>query len=158
MDLADIIEKLKAVAELVPEYEGDPQDIYLTIKESFDSFLVRYPHLSHCPDYLEFLRSTAGAFIDHPEFSLGIYGFNGYVVTSFEERRLFLDRHRYFHFGDVLYPKRGGEIYVFAFDFHSEKDEVYVAANERWEYELCSPSFKELLLGFAEGKYPRTRS
>jgi hypothetical protein len=152
--MEEVVERLSSVTDFTPEYEGESEDIFLTIKESYDSLLRRYPRLESYGGYLEFLRRTGGAFIDHQDFSLGIYGFEGYVVTSFNESRLFLDRNRYFHFGDVLYADHPDLIYVFAFDFESEKDIVLVAENEKWEYAPCSPSFKELLLGFASGRYP----
>lgn len=150
--ISSAVEKLKAAAEFIPEFEGD--DVFAVVREPYESLLDEYPQLKRYPDYLEFLRATGGAFINHPDYSLGIYGFEGYVVTSFAEDRLFLDRERYFHFGDVLYPAVSGMIYVLAFDFQSELDRVLVSENEAWEYSECSPSFARLLLDFAGGKRP----
>ncbi len=75
------------------------------------------------------------------------------MVASFDEG-LFLDKGRYFQFGEVLYTKLLEPIYFFAFDLESQQDVVYMSPNERSEYAFCSFSFVELLLKFANGEYP----
>jgi hypothetical protein len=146
--LSSVIEKLSTVAKIVPEYE-DPN----VFSEEYEDLLKSYPRLKDYSDYLEFLRRTGGAHIYNQDFSLGIYGFGGYVVASFDEG-VFLDQARYFQFGELLYTKRSEPIYFFAFDLESDQDVVYSSPNGRSEYTFCSSSFSELLLKFANGKYP----
>src|SRR5262245_44362263 len=100
MNLSSVIEALKRVAVVTPEYEGN--DVFAEIKEQYESLIETYPRLKDYTTYLDFLKMTGGAHIHSQDFSLGIYGFGGYVVTSFDEG-LFLDQGRYFHFGEVLY-------------------------------------------------------
>ncbi|MGH7847472.1 MAG: hypothetical protein ACREQW_20190 [Candidatus Binatia bacterium] len=146
--LSSAIEKLSAVAKIVPEYENPN-----VFSEEYEDLLKSYPRLKDYSDYLEFLRRTGGSHIYNEDFSLGIYGFGGYVVASFDEG-VFLDAARYFQFGEVLYTQRPEPIYFFAFDLQSEQDRVYSSPNARSEYTFCSSSFVELLLEFANGKYP----
>lgn len=153
MTLENVIELLKSSADFVPEIEED--EVFSNeLNNSYDSLIHTYSSLKNYPDYLEFLRKTAGAFIDHSDFSLGVYGLIGYVVTSFEEHRLFLDKERFFHFGDVIYSSDPGSIFIFAFDFQSETNEVYITLDGVWDYSFCNSSFLHFLSDFANGKYP----
>ena len=150
--LSSVIETLSSVAKIVPEY--DKLNIF---SEEYEDLLKSYPRLKDYSDYLEFLRRTGGAHIHNQDFSLGIYGFGGYVVASFDEG-VFLDQGRYFQFGEVLYTKRPEPIYFFAFDFESQRDVVYSSPNGQSEYTFCSSSFVELLLEFADGTYPALKA
>jgi len=150
--LASVIENLSSVAKIVPEY--DNPDVF---SEDYENLLESYPRLKDYPDYLAFLRGTGGAHIHNQNFSLGIYGFGGYVVASFDEG-VFLDQARYFQFGEVLYTKQPEPIYFFAFDIESERDLVYSSSNGQSEYTFSSSSFVELLLEFANRQYPALKT
>jgi hypothetical protein len=96
---------------------------------------------------------TGGAHIHNQEFSLGIYGFGGYVVTSFDEG-LFLDNDRYFGFGEVLYYRKPEPVWVLAFDFERDSDQVFTSPIEESDYVQCANTFLALLNDFARGTYP----
>lgn len=149
--LSSALKKFSLAAEVVPEYEGP--DLFSEIKEQYEGLLQSYPQLKNYSAYLEFLRLTGGAHIHNENFSLGLYGFGGYVVASFDEG-LFLDQDRYFIFGEVLYTMKPEPVYFFAFDLQSNDDKVYASPDEKSEYNFCSPSFTDLLLEFTNGKYP----
>lgn len=153
MTLENVLELLKSSTDFVPEIEPD-DGFSKSLNNSFETLIHTYPTLKNYTDYLDFLRKTGGAFIDHRDFSLGIYGLVGYVVTSFEEHRLFLDKERFFHFSDVIYPTEPDSVYTFAFDFQSEQEGVYITLDGVWEYSFCSPSFLQFLSDFANGEYP----
>ena len=145
MNLQSVLEELRKVAVISQEY---PANAFSEFKESYEGLLESYPALTHYPDYLEFLKTTGGAHIHNQEFSLGIYGFGGYEVTSFDEG-LFLDQERFFHFGEVLYHAQPDPVYVFAFDLRSEVDKIYTSPIERSDYTLAGNSFLELLANFS---------
>lgn len=146
--LSSVIDKLSLVAKIVSEHDN-----LNVFSEEYEDLLKLYPRLKNYSEYLEFLRRTGGAHIHNQIFSLGIYGFGGYVVASFDEG-VFLDQGRYFQFGEVLYLQQPEPIYFLAFDLETERDLVYSSANGHSEYNSCSSSFVELLLEFANGKYP----
>ena len=148
MTLQAANEALKKIAVFTPEYDQAE-----AFKEPYQELLDLYPALNHYTAYLDFLKATGGAHIHNKKFSLGVYGFGGYVVTSFDEG-LFLDQERYFHFGEVLYHAQPDPIYVFAFDFRLQVDTVYLSPIEESDYRLCCNSFVELLSRFATGEYP----
>lgn len=152
MKIQEAITSLKQVSDFTPEFEHE--DAVVSVQDPLKAFLATYPQLQRYPDYLDFLRLTGGAFIDSPHFSLALYGFGGDVVTSFNEPRLFLDRDRYFHFADVVYPERPDLILVFAFDFRDKDSTVYVSEDGVWQYEYCASSFAGLLSKFADGALP----
>ena len=79
--LLSAIEKLRLIADFTPEYEG--QNVFSAIKEPYELLIDTYPRLKAYTIYLEFLKLTGGAYIDSPDFSLGLFGFGGYVVKSF---------------------------------------------------------------------------
>jgi len=149
--LSVVIEKLRQVAVFAPEHAGG--EALPDLMESYEDLLGSYPKIKDFPIYLEFLRTTAGAHIHNTDFSLVLYGLGGYVVPSFEEG-LFLDKERYFLFGEVLYTSQPDATYFFAFDFQSKRDIVYVSKNEGATYTSCTPSFIDLLLDFASARYP----
>lgn len=151
MALSILIEKIKAVAKFSPEFETDEE--LSSIRKSYQDLLELYPALTEYPAYLEFLRLTGGAHIHNADFSLGIYGFGGEIVTSFEEG-LFLDSERYFLFGEVLYLSNPDEEFALAFDFDSKQDLVYISPIGESDYTLCADSFLELLEKFSTGAYP----
>jgi hypothetical protein len=151
-EVTESMHRLRAIAEFVPELEGD--DVPSAVHDDLQNLIQSYPHLSRYDDYLTFLSLTAGAFVTNSAFSLGLYGFVGNAVPSFDEPRLFLDRGRFFHFGDVMYPPIDNKIYVLAFDLSLHDDSVLVTEDEVWEYTAVSPSFAQLLSDFARGRYP----
>jgi hypothetical protein len=151
MNLQDVVAALKRVATFAPEY--NERTVLAEIKEPYESLIKSYSQLKNYPVYLDFLKMTGGAHIHNHEFSLGIYGFRGQIVTSFDEG-LFLDQDRYFHFGEVLYSIPADLVFVFAFDLRSAVDNVYISPIEESNYSLCCGSFSELLNRFANGAYP----
>jgi hypothetical protein len=151
MDIYSAIEALRSFATFSPEYEGE--NIFVEIKDSYERLLDSYPRLKSYSTYLNFLKFTGGAHIHNQDFSLGIYGFGGYVVASFEEG-LFLDQDRYFQFGEVLYHAEPDLVYVFAFDLDSKKDMVYISPIDQTDYIFSCISFIQLLNNFASGQYP----
>lgn len=150
---SSVIDKLKTVADYTPEFEGE--NIFPEIQQSYTELLEKYPKLNDYPDYLEFLRQTGGAYIDHKDFSLGIYGFGGYVVTSFDEGS-FLDQERYFLFGEVLFKAEPEINYFLAFDFQSPGELILMKPDELSQYRPCCHGFLQLLEDFANGRYPVT--
>jgi hypothetical protein len=151
MNLQSAIDKIEKVATVTPEFE--PNTAVSDIERGRLSLLSTYPVLSNYTDYLELLRITGGVHIHNSDFSLGIYGFGGYVVTSFDEG-LFLDQDRYFRMGEVLYHTQTEPSYALAFDLYRTQDAVYISLIEQSNYEICCNSFVELIEGFAAGKYP----
>jgi len=150
MTLNLVLEKLKTIAAFTPEFEAD--EVSAAINESYHNLVEAHPALRNYSTYLEFLQLTGGAHIHNTDFSLGIYGFGGYIVTSFDEG-LFLDSERYFQFAEVLYPLHSNKEFVFAFDFKLKHDLIYISPLEHSNYILCSISFLELLTNFADGIY-----
>ena len=151
MTLNSAMTSLGRVTVISPEYEG--ADAPAAIAGPLEQLTESYPRLRDYTDYLDFLRLTGGAHIHNKTFSLGVYGFGGYLVTSFDEG-LFLDQGHYFRFGEVLYHAHPDPVYVFAFDLRSAMDAVYVSPIERSDYTFCCASFTELLNAFAVGKLP----
>jgi hypothetical protein len=151
MDIHTIISNLKKVATFTPEFFG--KNILEALQPEYDLLIQNYPGILQYPNYLDFLKLTGGVHIHNQDFSLGIYGFGGYIVASFEEG-WFLDQDHFFQFGEVIYPGHSDQVYVFAFDFHSKEDMVYVSPIETSEYKVCAKSFKHLLMNFAAKKYP----
>jgi hypothetical protein len=145
--LRAIIDKLRQASDFQTEFDAAEFSLF---REAYERFLAAYPPLVRLTDYLRFLQMTGGAFVDNRNYSLVIYGFGGDVAPSFDEPRLFLDRDRYFHFGDVVRPTRAGVIKVFAFDLTSDTDTVYVSDDGVWEYDLFADSFCRMLHIFVE--------
>jgi hypothetical protein len=154
MSLQSAIKALKRRATFTPEYQ--PDGASSEIERGCQSLLGTYPDLKNYSDYLEFLKMTGGSHIHNRDFSLGIYGFGGYVVTSFDEG-LFLDEERYFRFGEVLYQAQPDPVYAFAFDFQKADDVVHISPIDESCYAPCCSSFAELVEDFAAGNYPRFR-
>jgi len=134
-------------AEFPPESSRDE------IETALNELLSEYPQLARFTAYVEFLRLTGGAHIHNQDYSLGIYGFGGYLVTSFDEG-LFLDKDRFFLFGETLYHSHPEPVHVFAFDLKADTDLVFTSPVERSDYALCAASFLDLLNRFASGAYP----
>jgi hypothetical protein len=148
LNLSSVIIRLKQVADFAPQYECD----VLVEDEEFRNLLESYPQLAKFPTYLEFLRITGGAHISNKTFSLGIYGFSGMVVPSFEEVVL-VEQEHFFQFGEVLYYESNAQCY-FVFDLRSEKDSVYEIGENDTGYKLSNSSWIEFLQRFADGDYP----
>lgn len=151
MNAQSILAALKSVATVTPEFP--PEAVETETTEALAALMREYPALTKFSDYLEFLKLTGGAHIHDQEFSLGIYGFGGYVVTSFDEG-LFLDNGRYFCFGEVLYYRKPEPMYVFAFDFEADSDLILTSPIEESDYVVCATTFLGLLNSFARAKYP----
>lgn len=147
--LSLVIDKLKRGADITPQYKsGSLPEIEQQLQELLDG----HPQLRHYSDYLEFLRLTGGAHIKNKIFSLGIYGFSGMVVPSFQEVNL-LDQGHFFLFGEVLYFELKAQFY-FAFDLRTTADQVFEAGDDDAGYRLCSPSWIGFLQRFSDGDYP----
>ena len=151
MNLQTTIAALKSVATVTPEFP--PEVVETETREDFSALVREHPTLTKFAGYLEFLKLTGGAHIHNQEFSLGIYGFGGYVVTSFDEG-LFLDSGRYFRFGEVLYHRKPEPVWVFAFDFESVSGLVFTSPIEESDYVLCATTLPGLLNNYARGVYP----
>jgi len=141
---------LRQVAEFTPEYEGS--DVPAAVREPVERLLAEYPRLARHADYVEFLRSTGGAHFDNDIWSFGIYGFGGYVVPSFEER-LFVDKERFFLFGEILYYANDAEVFLF-FDLPGNDETVWFCRSPGAGYRVCAASFRDLLRKICEGLYP----
>lgn len=150
MSVSTTLDEVRRTAAVTPEF--DPADLGL-VEEPLGELLAEHPALSGFPDYVEFLRSTGGAHIHNADFSLGLYGVGGEVVTAFDEG-VFLEGNRYFIFGEALYTSQPEPVVFFAFDLQSGGDEVYFRLDETSEYTRCSASFLEFLAGFGAGRYP----
>jgi hypothetical protein len=147
-----LLERLDAVASVTPEYEGE--DVPGATQEMYESLLETYPGIAKFRDYTDVLRATGGIHADNREMDLALYGFGGYVVASFDEGN-FLDRERYFLFGELLYPRTPSPEPVFlAFDTKAEHDAVYCLEEPGGEYKRCADSFRDLLTDLAERRYP----
>jgi hypothetical protein len=153
MSIRSTLAALASVATVTLEFRvgADAQT-----RTPLDALVRSCPALARYPTYLEFLRSTGGAHIHNREFSLGIYGFGGEIVTSFAEGQ-FLDDNRYFQFGEVLYHRQPDPVFVFAFDLKALSDQVVTSAIERSDYRPCAHSFVALLQAFIRGEMPRCR-
>ena len=149
MNVQSTIVALKSVATVTPEFP--PEAVETETTEELAALVTKYPALTKFSDYVEFLKLTGGAHIHNEEFSIGFYGFGGFVVTSFDEG-LFLDDDRFFCFGEVLYYQKPEPVYVFAFDFESDSDLVLTSPIEESDYVVCATSFLGLLNSFAGGK------
>jgi len=148
-DLSSVIDDLKKIADFTPQYTNGALP---AAEQEFNELVTRYPQLNDFVAYLEFLRLTGGVHISNKIFSLGLYGFSGMVVPSFEEVSL-IDLEHYFLFGEVLYYQSDTQSY-FAFDLPSGKDHVYKAGDDDAAYRLCSSSFVDFLDRFARGDFP----
>jgi hypothetical protein len=147
-----LLEPLSAVATVTPEYEGT--DVPGATQEMYESLLETYPAIARFGDYTNLLRATGGVHADNREVDLALYGFGGYVVASFDEG-YFLDRDRYFLFGELLYPRTPSPEPVFlAFDTQSDRDAAYCLDKPGGEYRLCADSLRDLLADLAERRYP----
>ena len=145
----EIFAQSKSGISFVPEFEGD--NVSALVNTHFAELLQRYPPLSRYHNYLDFLNNTGGAHIHDERFSLGIYGFGGYLVPSFDEGE-FLDNDRYFQFADVMYYQ-DPEL-VFAFDFESNGEDIYIANFKDLNYFPVGCDFYTLLKRFADDQLP----
>lgn len=155
MNLEAAISALKETATFTPEFL--PDNVQAETQEGLNVLLSEYPSLVRFPAYLTFLRLTGGAHIHNQDFSLGIYGFGGYVVTSFDEG-LFLDKDRYLRVAEILYHQKPEPIYSLAFDLEAESDMVFSSPIENSDYSPCAESFLALLNSLARGLYPHALS
>ena len=148
--LADPLERLARVATITREYKGD--DVTTATRPLVDQLIATYPALSQCGDYLDFLRTGGGAHVSNQIFSLGIYGFEGYVVASLEERAL-LDQDQFFLFGEFLMLNAADEEKFLFFDIRKSRTPVFWRTADQPSYRPCSACFIELLISFADGTF-----
>jgi hypothetical protein len=147
--LAIALQRLAEVATVTPEYTGD--GVAAAVQPLIARLIEAYPRVASCSEYLDFLRIGGGAHISNRTFSLGVYGFEGYVVASLEERAL-IDQDRYFLFGESLMLDIEEEVFLFL-------DLAELGAPVCWQtaddptYRVCCTSFTELLIRYAHGTY-----
>jgi hypothetical protein len=146
------LERLGAVASVTPEYEGT--DVPGATRELYDELVETYPGLEKFEDYATVLQATGGVHAENREMDLILYGFGGYVVPSFEEG-WFLDRDRYFLFGEIMYlqPSESEPVFL-AFDTSADQDTVYFRIEDGGEYIRFADSFERFLADLAEARYP----
>lgn len=146
------LDRLSAVITVTPEYEGS--DVPGATAELIEELIEEYPGIAKFADYLELLGATGGVYAHGRGADLGFYGFGGRVVASFEEG-WFLDRDRYFLFGEILYPQTPDPEPVFlAFDVSAGQDAVHYRTEDDGPYRRCADSLGQFLLDLAAGHYP----
>ena len=147
--LAHALARLTRVAMITREYKGD--GVMEATGPLVDQLVLTYPALSRCGDYLHFLRTGGGAHVSNQIFSLGIYGFESYVVASLDERAL-LDQGRFFLFGESLMLETEEERFLF-FDLRANGAPVCWRTMDELIYKPCRASFIKLLISFADGTF-----
>ncbi len=149
--VAAAMRRLDAVATVTREYRG--ADVPAAVQLLIDELLAEFPGLGTCKEYLDFLAHGGGAHISNARFSLGIHGFEGYVVSALSERAL-LDQERYFLFAELLLLEEDEEIFFF-FDLGSRGGDFEVPVCwrtvENPVYVKFSDSFGSFLERCAEG-------
>jgi hypothetical protein len=147
------LRQIEEVATLTPEYRGN--NVVASTGQLIAALLDAYPALAACDDYIRFLRAHGGAHISNRKFSLGIYGFEGYVVASLEERSL-VEEGRYFLFGELLIAGAEDELFLF-FDLsrsvEASAPSVFWRTLDDPAYRACCASFLLLLSRCAEGTF-----
>jgi hypothetical protein len=151
MNPRHILDDLKQVATVALEFAD--HKALMAVGDKYEKLLADFPQLGTHPAYLDLLGATGGAHVHNSLFSLGLYGFGGYLVPSFDEGP-FVDEDRYFIFGEVLYFGTGVEA-VFAFDMQASSDLVYISPLSVPHYRCCCESFLQLLEAFVVGPYPQ---
>jgi hypothetical protein len=143
------LQRLAEVATITREYTGD--GVAAAVQPLIAQIIEAYPPVASCSEYLNFLHTGGGAHISNRVFSLGVYGFEGYVVASLEERAL-IDQDRYFLFGESLMLDTEEEDFLFL-DLAEPGAPVCWQTADDPTYRTCCTSFTELLIRFAYGTY-----
>jgi hypothetical protein len=147
----DLIALLDSIGKTTFEFTGD--DVAARTKEPAEALVDEYPGIAPYSNYLDLLRATGGTYTENDAIDLGLYGFGGEGVTSFEEGN-FLDQDRYFLFGELMHLTGEDDPLLLAFDTASGRDEVLYTTEEPDEYTPFAGSFRELLEKLAGGDYP----
>ena len=151
MSADDLIARLDAVGTTTFEFPG--ADARERTRAPAEALVEEYPGIAGYGDYLDLLRATGGVYTENDDIDLGLYGFGGESVTSFDEGN-FLDQDRYFLFGELMHLKDSADPLLLAFDTQSGSDEVLYTTEEPGEYTPFASSFAELLEKLARGDYP----
>jgi hypothetical protein len=154
--LIEILDRLSSKGTFVSEcdYKNPPKDL----KDDYNDLVKKYPAIAKLTDYKDFLLVTGGAGYEDKTVDMMFYGFSGYTVASFDEGN-FLDKDRYFLFGELLYIKDENkeseqrDIFL-VFDTKSDSDAVYFGHMGE-DYHKFAGSFSEFLQNIADGKYPK---
>jgi hypothetical protein len=148
MSADDLIALLDAIGKTTFEFP-DGADL----EEEARDLVDEYPGIAPYADYLGLLRATGGTYTYNKAIDLGLYGFGGESVTSFEEGN-FLDQDRYFLFGELMAQQGDGDPLLLAFDTTSGSDAVLYTTEEMDEYTPFAGSFRDLLTKLSRGDYP----
>lgn len=144
--LKTALDKLQRRLDVSSEIEYGLNKDY--VKEKTNELIADYIGLQRKEDYIEFINNTGGAHISNDIISFMIYGFEGQIVTSFEEVELLYDN-KYFVFGELMYLDESKPSLAFAFDIKSYEQFVYssLLVNEP-VFTKYSNSFIDLLNDF----------
>jgi len=151
MSSGDLIALLDAIGKTTFEFTGD--DVEARTREAAEALVEEYPGIERYEDWLGLLRATGGTYTRNQDIDLGLYGFGGEGVTSFEEGN-FLDQDRYFLFGELMSQHGDGDPLLLAFDIRSAADQVLYTTEDPGEYTPFASSFRDLLTKLARGDYP----
>ncbi|SRR5690349_1789162 len=146
--MSDLIALLDAIGKTTFEFP-DGGDLEAEARDLVDE----YPGIAPYEDYLGLLRATGGSYTYNKDIDLGLYGFGGEGVTSFEEGN-FLDEGRYFLFGELMPQHGDGDSLLLAFDTQSGSDAVLYTTEALGEYTPFASSFRDLLTKLSRGDYP----
>lgn len=151
MSADELIALLDAVGKTTFEFTGE--DVAGRTEEPAEALVDEYPGIASYTDYLDLLRATGGVYTENDDIDLGLYGFGGESVTSFEEGN-FLDQDRYFLFGELMHLRGDAEPLLLAFDTQSGSDQVLYTTEDPGEYTAFATSLRDLLAKLALGDYP----
>jgi hypothetical protein len=149
---SEAMARLRSAAKVTPEFEGS--DVPGEMADRIEALIREYPGIASYRDYLQLLGATGGVGADNERFDLLLYGLGGYVVPAFDEG-YFLDRDRYFLFGELMRLDEADQDPIFlAFDTNSGRDRVMYLLEEGGDYIVFADSFSELVGKLAAGELP----
>ena len=151
MSADDLIALLDGIGKTTFEFTGD--DVAGETREAAEALVEEYPGIAGYGDWLDLLRATGGTYTLNDDIDLGLYGFGGESVTSFEEGD-FLDQDRYFLFGELMSRHGDGDSLLLAFDTRSGSDQVLYTTEDPGRYTPFASSFRDLLTKLSRGDYP----
>lgn len=149
--MSELIALLDEIGKTTFEFTGD--DVAARTQAPAEALVEEYPGIARYGDWLDLLRATGGTYTENDEIDLGLYGFGGQGVTSFDEGN-FLDQDRYFLFGELMHLTGDDDSLLLAFDTEAGSDAVLYTTEEPDEYTPFAGSFRELLEKLARGDYP----